>query len=216
MSWITTIANAAKSILKPKTMPVDQFIPEAQFADITKMVIDSLEGGYYHPRMKAGFNARSQAAFGDSGETMFGLDRKHGAQLSSSPDWAVFWDICDQHSKNWGYNDRGGDQEVVLRELAAKIMFPWFLQLAVRYLSAPAKAALLEDKRLLFHFSYASWNGEHWFKRFAGVLNEAAKKQGQSKQELFEAAIKARTQSGNAVIRQQGVNMLAAFRKYHL
>ena len=28
---------------------------------------------------------------------------------------------------------------------------------------------------LLFHFSYASWNGEGWFKRFATSLNSAIK-----------------------------------------
>jgi len=36
------------------------------------------------------------------------------------------------------------------------------------------------------------------------------------KQKIFESAISARTKSNNIVIRQQGENMLAAFKKLHL
>ena len=199
----------------PASVPV-LTVTESQWIDTTQLVIDGVEGGDYHPSMKANFNARSQKALGDSGETLFGLDRKHGAQLSKYPEWKQFWDLVDQNRGSWKYNSRGGDKEQELKTLAAKIMYKWFQYLAGRHILISSMDEIANDRRLLFHFSYASWNGEGWFKKYAAALNNAIKAHEGNKEAIYKMAIKARTESSNAVIRQQGANMLALFKKYNI
>lgn len=185
-------------------------VDNQRFIDITGLVIDGLEGGYYHPRMKAGMKPSDQKIMGDSGETMFGLDRKHGAQLAKYPEWAQFWHIIDNaQPPYWKHYYRGGILEPKLKLLTAKIMYQWFTELAGKYLNADAVAAIANDDRLILHFSYAAWNGSGWFKRFATALNKAVTAHPGNKEAIWQQAIKARTESSNKVIRQQGVNMMA-------
>ena len=66
-----------------------------KFQQLTIVVIDNFEGGYYHPDMLKTFNQRSQDILAASGETMFGLDRKAGSQLAVYPEWQTFWDLVD-------------------------------------------------------------------------------------------------------------------------
>ena len=42
---------------------------------------------------------RNVVLMGDSGETMFGIDRKHGAQLSKYSEWQEFWRFIDEDRK---------------------------------------------------------------------------------------------------------------------
>lgn len=192
---------------KPKTMPL---VTEDKFITLTGTVIDNLEGGYYHPRMKANMKPSDQKIMGTSGETMFGLDRVHGAQLSKYPEWDQFWYIIDHaQPPYWRHYYRGGILEPKLKTLAARIMFRWFSHLAAKYLNQQAQEAIADDDRLILHFSYASWNGEGWFKRFAAALNKAVTSHQGDKEAIWKQAIKARTESSNKVIRQQGVNMMA-------
>jgi hypothetical protein len=51
-----------------------------KFKDVTKLVIDKLEGGYFHPNMRTA-NPTKFGAYHRSGETMFGLDRHAGHDL---------------------------------------------------------------------------------------------------------------------------------------
>lgn len=197
----------------PAALPV-LTVTEAQWIDTTQLVIDGVEGGYYHPRMKANFNARSQKALGDSGETMFGLDRKHGAALAKYPEWKQFWEIVDQNSATWKYQSRGGAVEGQLKVLAAKIMYKWFQYLAGKYILISSMDEIANDRRLLFHFSYASWNGEKWFRLFASALNKAIQRFEGDKEAVYNEAIRARTKSANMVIAQQGSNMIRLFNKY--
>jgi len=201
----------------PEKLPV-LTVTEEQWVDTTQLVIDGVEGGYYHPSMKSGFNARSQKALGDSGETLFGVDRKHGAQLAKYPEWKQFWDLADKAKKErpyeWKYNMRGGFYEKQLKTLAAKLMYKWFQYLAGKYILISSMDEIANDKRLLFHFSYSAWNGERWFKVFAIALNTAIQKYDGNKEKIYQEAVKARTQSSNKVIAQQGANMLSLFKKY--
>lgn len=200
----------------PDNLPILS-LSEKQFVSMTNIVIDNFEGGYYHPNMKRGFNTRSQKMLGDSGETLFGLDRKHGSQLAKYPEWKEFWNIVDKDKVNnkhlWRYNYRAGKLELILKELAAKIMYKWFNYLAGKYILISSMDEIANDDRLIIHFSYASWNGEGWFKRYATALNNAIQKYEGNKDLIFKEAIKARTESSNAVIRQQGANMMALFKK---
>lgn len=199
---------------RPKAQPavenMTQMIDQQKFIEVTETVIDHLEGGYYHPRMKARFSPADQKIMGDSGETMFGLDRKHGAQLAKYQQWAEFWDLIDKAQPPfWKHYYRGGLLEAKLRRLAAEIMFQWFTYLSLKYLNQRAVKAIGEDPRLILHFSYASWNGEGWFRRFAEHLKKVLNKH-EGKEVIWTEAIKVRTESSNPVIRQQAKNMLRA------
>lgn len=196
-----------------------------RFARITSdVVIPAFEGGYYHPAMKQNFKASDQAKLGDSGETLFGLDRKHGAQLARYPEWKTFWELTDQDRKLnpgiWKYNYKpAGELGRRLRWLASSIMFKWFSYLAGKYILVGAMDEIAADERLIIHFSYASWNGEGWFKRYAEALNKALQKHdglANEKELIYKDTIKARTESSNKVIRQQGANMIALFKKLKL
>lgn len=202
----------------PKLLPVLSLTQE-RFTVMTELVIDGLEGGYYHPSMKSSFNLRSQKMLGDSGETMFGLDKKHGAALSKYPEWKEFWALVEKGKREqpsaWSYNDkdRGGIYQNELKRLASAIMYKWFNYLAGKYILLSSMDEIANDPRLIIHFSYASWNGEGWFNKFASRLNVAVQNYEGDKEMIWREAIKARTESSNAVIRQQGGNMLALIKK---
>jgi hypothetical protein len=51
-----------------------------KFKTVTKLVIDKLEGGYFHPNMRTA-NPKKFGPYHRSGETMFGLDRHAGHGL---------------------------------------------------------------------------------------------------------------------------------------
>lgn len=181
------------------------------FVRITNLVIKHIEGGYYHPNMLKNFNAASQKIMKASGETMFGLDRKHGIALSKYPEWNEFWKVIDDAgaSTKWKHYYRGGALEPKLTELASAIMYPWFLGLCKKYISDAGTTAMINDERLLMNFSYASWNGTGWFKKFAAVLNNVASIT-KDKETILKAVIGARLNSGNKVIMQQVANLKAA------
>lgn len=204
--------------LKPVIIPVlpDKLptivVSLEQFTFYTELVIDNLEGGYYHPDMKKNFNARSQKLLGDSGETMYGLDRKHGNQLSKYPEWGQFWATLDSDKKfnpnAYKYNRKDVPQAAALKKLASAIMYKWFSFLSGKYILISSMDEIANDERLIIHFSYASWNGEGWFKIYAEALNNAVQKYPGNKEMIFAESFKSRSQSSNDVIRQQATNMV--------
>lgn len=187
-------------------------ISESNFSSITDKVIKVLEGGYYHRDMMFDGRLRYDARLESSGETMFGIDRKNGASLKTSPYWIPFWAIIDKANarKLWKWNYRGGQYENELRTLAGKIMFPHFTRLFNTYLSDKAKAVVLANPRLVLHFAYASWNGEGWFERFADKINNVAATTS-NKYTLEAAALNSRTLSSSSLIRQSGAKMAKMF-----
>lgn len=189
-------------------------IDEQRFIKLTGIVIDNFEGGYYHPDMKQHMSPQDREVMGDSGETMFGLDRKHGEQLSKYPEWEQFWSLIDDADAKdkWKHYYIGGNLSEPLKLLCAKLMFKWFTYLADKYLTVVSQARINSDDRLIIHFSYASWNGEGWFQRYAKALNQATG----SKEDIFNTAIKIRTQSANSTIRQQGQHMITLFKNLKL
>jgi hypothetical protein len=180
-----------------------------RFITLTNIVIDNFEGGYYHPDMAKKMKPGDQALLAASGETMFGLDRKAGTQLAVYPEWKEFWTMTDKAGArtNWKHYDMGGDIEAPLKELAGKIMYQWFNHLAAKYMVGDSIDKIAADDRLVIHFSYASWNGEGWFKKFAAALNEAKG----TKEKVFQAAIKARTEAKSKAIRNAGAKMMKLF-----
>ena len=55
-------------------------VDKDKFKTVTKLVIDKLEGGYFHPNMRTN-NPNKFGSYHRSGETMFGLDRHAGHDL---------------------------------------------------------------------------------------------------------------------------------------
>lgn len=172
--------------------------------DITKygnLIIDRLEGGYFHPDMYAkdpGFfsgrgdkyNATIDKAYKNSGETMFGFDRKNGGNLNKKASMVEFWKLVDQYytshhgDLNW-WGEKGGKFRTGkasgvpssvgdrLRQLAVATMAEQLNTLANSYLKPEAKKVVFNDPRLFVQFLYACWNGPGNFQKFAEVMNKA-------------------------------------------
>lgn len=170
------------------------------FKKVTRQIINTLEGGYYNPKW------HYNSAMLDSGETMFGIDRKHGGTINTSPPGVKFWGLIDKNKnpKVWTYNYRGGSLENQLTDLAADIMEPVFKDNCKRFLSPKSMEIVNSDERLLFHFIYASWNGPGWFQRFAQVLNDAVNKGITDKDKLVKIALDRRINSGNNLVARGG------------
>jgi hypothetical protein len=202
---------------------------EDYFNEVTQVVIDKLEGGYFHPDMRTK-NPGKFGAYHRSGETMFGLDRHAGHDLFySTPrktkdvlenlkyiyngsytykneDAKEFWTTIDKANarKNWPWLYKGGSNEKRLKELTGKIMYPKYENLANKYLSEKSKKLVESDPRILFHFIYAVWNGPGWFQKFAQKFNDAVEKGVVNKDELLEVALNSRINSGNTLISNGG------------
>jgi len=179
-------------------MPVDQ----ARYKMIVGLIIDQLEGGYYHPDMMAA-NPVKFKLYGYSGETMFGIDRRYHNSTAAAK---RFWAIVDSANarKNWAWNYGGGTFRQKLKDAAAEVMYDEYDVFANKYLSKQAKAIIETDDRLLFNFIYATWNGDKWFRILSGDFNAAVAKGITNKDELVKVAVASRISSGNTVITQGG------------
>lgn len=180
-------------------------ISAANFGKFSNLVIDNLEGGYYHPRL---FYSINDPRYSTSGETMFGIDRKNAGKLIDTPAGREFWRIIDQNSANWKWNFFGGPVEDRLRELAAEIIYPAFVRYSNMWLTPASREAIQRDDRLLLNFIYATWNGPGWFKKFASDFNKIS---GSSIENQINQTINSRTKEGlrpgsrpNSLIKQTG------------
>lgn len=178
------------------------------YRKITNIIIDKIEGGYYHPDMLHDGRVKD-SRYGSSGETMFGIDRKAGGSLNTSPEGKIFWKIIDNAGarKNWKWNYKGGSLEAGLKDAADEVMYSQYDSLANKYLTTQAKKIVDSDNRLLFNFIYATWNGSGWFKKFATVINDAVSKGITDKDKLVKIAVNARISNSNSLIRQGGVKI---------
>ena len=164
---------------------------DSKWDKITKKVIDEFEGGYWNP--KCGHTTKGM---GISTETMFGLDRYNG-NIESTPEGKEFFRIIDnektklgmeQFCKTWKWLYRGGHLEDKLKTLAAKIMKHQYDNNSKNYFSPELRKRVEDNDRLLMHFSYASWNGPGYFKKFAKSMNDGINS-GKSDSELVKQAI---------------------------
>lgn len=152
--------------------------------NIVNLIIDNIEGGYYHPDMKD--YLRNGDRLGISGETMFGIDRVNGAPLfaTGTPCAIQFWQIVDDnfgshHADTSYYGDKAdGTMKTPasvgerLRPLAAAMISDAFDRNS-QFLSEGALQMVLNNPRLLLQFLYATYNGSGNFKTFANVMNAA-------------------------------------------
>lgn len=174
----------------PATGSIDE-----RWMTITKKVIDNFEGGYWnHWECK---DHPYSAMFKNSGETMFGLDRKAGAIEKIKPEGEEFFKLIDDQKKElgnagfckkwkWGY--RGGELEDKLKDLAAKIMLKQYKANMAAFVKDPETKKKIENNNgLLLHMSYACWNGPAFFRDFAKELEKGVKT-GKSDRQLIEIA----------------------------
>lgn len=192
--------------VKEKPQVNKQPVGQTDFDKIVQDVIDNLEGGYYHPNMTKDGRLKSKGGMGNSGETMFGMDRKHGKGFAQSSAGREFWGLIDKAgaSENWDYNYRGGSLENRLKPLVTKMIQPVYDSLSKQYLSDEARKIVQSDPKLTFNFAYATWNGPGWFQKFAKKINQAVEDGITDPEELAKVAIDARLQSGNSLIAQGG------------
>lgn len=161
---------------------------KADFSEMTKMVIDKIEGGYYNPEW------HRKSAMGRSGETMFGIDRVHGGRLNTSSPGVEFWSIIDKNKSPevWKHGYRGGNLQEQLTNLVVQIMEPHYKELCEKYLDEESRKIVDSDKGLTFNFIYAGWNGSGFFQRFANDINDAVKQGKTDPKELQEVALNSR------------------------
>lgn len=181
------------------------------FEKVTNQIIDQLEGGYYHPDMLKDGRVRD-SRYGNSGETMFGIDRKAGGSLENdSPAGREFWRLIDAENarKNWKHEYMLKDKPELakkLKRLVAQIMEPLFIKNQKNYLSPKAREIINSDPRLYYNFAYATWNGPGWFQRFANGFNKEVEK-GKSNDELVDFVVSQRKNWPNSLIAQSGRKM---------
>jgi len=169
------------------------------FNSITTQVIDTLEGGYYHPLMLQDGRVKD-SRYSNSGETMFGIDRRQGGSINTTQAGQQFWNLIDNANAktNWQWNYKGGNLAPQLKDLASQMIYPEFSRMSDLYLSDKAKPIVQGDSRLLFHFAYATWNGAGWFKKFAKDINDAVADGTTDPDALAQIAINSRTKEGLA------------------
>lgn len=165
--------------------------------DYLILIIDNLEGGYYHPDMKS--KLRNGERLGDSGETMYGLDRKAGAGLYVSGPGKKFWEVVDQyytphHGDASYYQDKADGKKSdipatvgkTLKELASQTMLPLFPKYCDLYMTPEVKRIVTNDPALTFQFLYACWNGQGNFRNFANAVNQAFANGTTDPRQLYE------------------------------
>lgn len=188
-----------------KTQSSEPIGKKSSFQDMVELVIDKLEGGYYHPKK------HKSSGMGDSGETMMGIDRKHGGTINTSPEGKEFWSIIDNAGASrpdsmggWKWNYKGGNLESKLKRIVGKIIEKRYNEYSTRYLTPETKKIVDNNPGLLFHFLYAVWNGPGWFRRFAEKVNDQVKKGETDPKKLYMTALQSRLKSGNTLIARSG------------
>jgi hypothetical protein len=211
-----------------------------KFRTVTISVIDLLEGGYFHPDMFNDDRVSTQfeEIYSKSGETMFGLDRFAGHDLFYSTKRKTsdreqnqqfidanvyvyknaaarqFWEIIDNAGarKKWKFNFRGGKDQKTLETLTADILYPVFIRLFTKYLSKASQNIVENSPTLLFHFCYAVWNGEGFFKYYANIINSAVRNGITNAEDLTKLINDARLNSRFITIRNTGQKILNFFK----
>jgi hypothetical protein len=170
----------------------------------TDKIIDKFEGGYWNDDTSKSRNERcvnhpSDPMYDDSGETMFGIDRRAGG-WDNNPEGREFFGLIDDEKdtydnmsefcNTWTWNYDGGPLRSELKSRAGDLMLSSYNR-NKNFLSPKALQEVESNKRLLFHFAYACWNGSGHFQDFAEDINDAVDS-GITGDDLVEVAIDSR------------------------
>ena len=189
------------------------------------IVIDNLEGGYYHPDMKP--KLKNGEVMMDSGETMYGLDRKAGAPaVTVGASQEAFWRTIDtyygkHHADTAYYADMAAGKKAdipatvgqTLKAYAADIILQLFNKYVQQYkLDAAAAQKIFSDPALTLQFFYACYNGPVAFGKFVEVMNAAYSKGTRDAKVLYQLLqAKRRTMGGGEYgnkLYQQGADKI--------
>lgn len=178
------------------------------FDKMMNVIIEKLEGGYYHPDMLKDGRIKDKR-FGGSGETMFGIDRKAGNWESRSTKGREFFSILDSVNarKNWSYNYMGGSYRPQLQKLATEMIKEDYISNSNKYLSKESQNIINSNPKLTFNFIYATYNGPGWFQKFARLINQMVESGTTDPQVLSKSLIDRRKYSENSLIAQTGKKM---------
>lgn len=200
-----------------------------QALQLAVIIINELEGGYYHPEMKPYLKGGEK--MGDSGETMFGLDRKAG-EIENTATGKEFFAIIDKyysshHADTSYYNDKANGKKAdipaavgnQLKQLAAQIILQRFNNYAAA-LDKAAKEKVLNDPALLLQFFYAVYNGQGNFNKFATVMNDAYSKGTTDAKKLYQLLQRKRrtlgqSDNGNKLFRKGADKLDIIIKKYY-
>lgn len=166
--------DTEQSTAKTKEIDIPTNINFKNFRQVTDKIIEKLEGGYYNPAW------HGSPKMGRSGETLFGLDRRHGGTLNKTSEGKEFWRLVDQNKnkKIWKhYYMPTGSLNEQLRNLLSIILGRSYMEFSKKYLKPESLKIVESDPRLKFHFAYATWNGPGFFKKFADKLNQRIENQ---------------------------------------
>jgi len=166
--------DTEQSTAKTKEIDIPTNINFKNFRQVTDKIIEKLEGGYYNPAW------HGSPKMGRSGETLFGLDRRHGGTLNKTSEGKEFWRLVDQNKnkKIWKhYYMPTGSLNEQLRNLLSIILGRSYMEFSKKYLKPESLKIVESDPRLKFHFAYATWNGPGFFKKFADKLNRRIENQ---------------------------------------
>jgi hypothetical protein len=158
-------------------------------------VVTNIEGGYWNPN--APFN-HSRKGMGISTETIYGIDRYNGSWEKMAAG-REFWSYIDKVKNGWSKRYAGGALYNCLKKedpnqkkimtLASNMMKVAFDKMARSYLTNnKALNIIMSNKKLLFHFQYACWNGCGYFKRFASRINKSVESGITNPNKLVEIA----------------------------
>jgi peptidoglycan hydrolase-like protein with peptidoglycan-binding domain len=200
LSELGVIFKREKKELEKFTGSVDSV-----WKSFTDKIIDNFEGGYWNrdktkPSSEICTNHPWDDLYENSGETMFGIDRRAGG-WDNRPGGKEFFAVIDNEKENagsmeefcktWKYNYDGGSLREELKLRASALMKSDYDSLSQTYFSSEVRSAVESDKRLLFHFAYACWNGSRFFQDFAKDIEDAIE-EGKTGDELVEVAIDSR------------------------
>jgi hypothetical protein len=148
------------------------------FVDVFKLVVNNLEGLYFHPSMldDGRIAPKYKTTYQSSGETLFGLDRRQGSKDAAAQ---KFWAKVDSFKPNgnpkWAYNTLGNLNQTQINELydlGYKVIQPSYNN-ALNKVPAGLKTIIESDGRLLFSFVYGVWNGIGWYNGYLKSLTAA-------------------------------------------
>lgn len=188
-----------------KTLSSLEGLSANDFDKMMNVIIEKLEGGYYHPDMLSDGRIKDKR-FGNSGETLFGIDRKAGNWESRSSKGREFFAILDSVNarKNWNYNYMGGSYRPQLQKLATEMIKDDYISNSKKYLSKESQSIVNSNPKLTFNFIYATYNGPGWFQRFAKLINQLVESGTTDPDTLSKSLIDRRKYSENSLIAQTG------------
>jgi hypothetical protein len=187
----------------------EQATPKVDFNTLATTIINKLEGGYYHPNMLRDGRIRD-SRYGASGETLYGMDRKHGKDFTNSPEGIKFWELIDRlDAKNkWEWNSMGGQYEGELKKLAINMIRPKYNEFLNRYVKDKNIIDLINSNAgICINFIYAVWNGEKYFKEMANIIVRDYNNNIKDPNVLVSNLLKYRKSNTSSLIRQGGARL---------